>query len=124
MNRSLIIAFLSVGSLFFLSCAKDKTSLSPLECSHTYTYSSSDSFSIRPIIQLACSYQGCHERGSSIGNFTDYQSIKNYVDNGKFFKRVIDNKDMPPRYSTLGPKTLTTEEIAQLACWLEQGAPE
>ncbi len=124
MKRNIVIVSLAIALAVIVSCVKDKTSEVSVDCSHIYTYSSSDSFSIRPIIQLACSYQGCHERGSSIGNFTDYQSLKSYVDNGKFFNRVIVNKDMPPINSTLGPKTLTTEEIAQLQCWLEQGAQE
>ncbi len=124
MNKEILgvlLVLLCLGGLF-ASCVKDKTSAATLDCSHNYVYESADSFSIKPIIQLACSYQGCHERGASIGNFTDYNVLKSYVDNQKFFKRVIDNKDMPPSNATLGPKSLTTEEIAQLQCWLDQGA--
>jgi len=77
---------------------------------------------LQALIYLTCSYQGCHERNASIGDFTQYRTLKPFIRNGKIFRRVIENKDMPPPYAT-GPKTLTTEELQKIECWLAAGGP-
>ena len=115
------IAFVSTASLLS-HCTFDQVEAVPLDCDHPYTFESNDSFKVRPIFELTCSYQGCHERNASIGDFTQYRTLKPFIRNGKIFRRVIENKDMPPPYAT-GPKTLTTEELQAIECWLAAGGP-
>ncbi len=78
---------------------------------------------IKPIIDVNCSYPGCHAAGYEAGDFTNYASMKSRLDGGQFETRVIIIKDMPPPYAS-GPKELTQEEFDLLQCWLQNGYPE
>ncbi len=84
--------------------------------------------SIKAIVDLSCSYTGCHSAGAGIGDFTTYNGMLSRLDNGKIEERVIDMKDdatigMPPSYAS-GPKDLTDEQIELFKCWFESGYPE
>ena len=70
---------------------------------------------IAPIFQANCI--GCHGVGSSEGPLTTHSQVKVYVDNGKLKDEVIVSQSMPTGQS------LTSEELGQLQCWLEAGAP-
>ncbi len=78
---------------------------------------------IKPIIDINCSYPGCHDAGASIGDFTHYSSMKSRLEGGQFETRVLLIKDMPPPYAS-GPKELSPEELDLLECWLQDGYPE
>lgn len=103
---------------FFISCAKDKgqpTSVS--ECSSLNVTYSSD---IAGIITTNCFSNGttnCHVSGSSFGDFTSYEGLKQKADKGTLKTRVIDLKIMPPS------NPLSTENITKIQCWLDAGAP-
>jgi len=81
------------------------------------------------IINLNCSYAGCHASGAGIGDFTTYSGMLSRLDNGKIKERVIDMKDdasvgMPPNYATGGPIDLTNEQLELFMCWLDNDYPE
>ncbi len=78
---------------------------------------------VKPVIDMNCSYAGCHSAGASIGDFTHYSSMKSRLDGGQFETRVLFIKDMPPPYAS-GPKELSTDELNLLECWLQNGYPE
>lgn len=84
---------------------------------------------IRTIVNLSCSYAGCHASGAGIGDFTTYSGMLSRLDNGKIKERVIDMKEdanlgMPPNYATVGPIDLTDEQLELFQCWLDSDYPE
>lgn len=73
---------------------------------------------IMPIIQGNCAVTGCHiASGTGNGIFENYQGVKDKVDNGSFFARVIEQRDMPPN------SVLSDCQINLLTAWLDAGAP-
>lgn len=70
---------------------------------------------IRPIIDGNCQISGCHGSNSSIPSWATYNDVKAKADRVKV--RTGD-KSMPRGGS------ITDEEIALIADWVDQGAPE
>jgi len=84
--------------------------------------------SIKIIVDLTCSYTGCHAAGAGIGDFTNYAGMLSRLDNGKIEERVIDMRNdtmvgMPPFYAS-GQKDLTAHQLELFQCWLDNGHPE
>jgi len=69
---------------------------------------------IQPIIQNNCAVTGCHS-GSQPPNFSDKQNILN---NASRIKSRTSAETMPPS----GREDLTEQEIALIACWVDDGA--
>ena len=75
------------------------------------------------VLNTNCTLSGCHNSGSSYGDFTSYANIKLKVDDGTFYDRVLVQKDMPPTYST-GPVSLDDCTLGKLKKWVNNGAPQ
>lgn len=71
---------------------------------------------IIPIINTNCAVSGCHDGGNGLPNFTNKTNI---INNAEKIKTRTGNNTMPPSSSG---KTLTDEEIALIACWVDDGA--
>jgi hypothetical protein len=72
---------------------------------------------IQPLVQANCAISGCHVAdGDGPGDFTQFDELKAYADNGELRTRVLDDQDMPPS----GPLSSCDREIIRL--WLEAGA--
>ncbi len=71
---------------------------------------------IKPIMKSKCGGGYCHHGPTS--EFTSYDRLKKFIDNGKFKKLVFDLKTMPK-----GTK-LSTEEFNTLKKWYGAGAPK
>lgn len=100
--------------IFFSSCTKENTDpIADVDCS-TVTFSET----IFPIFEQSCNASGCHGGASYNGTFTSYEAIKVIADNGKLKQQVLDNRTMPKGGA------LTSEELGQIKCWLDAGAPE
>ena len=70
---------------------------------------------VKPIIETRCaSSSGCHGYGSYYGNLNDYKVLDSLCKIGKFNKRVLVKKDMPPG-GIQGCEFLTLKR------WFEQG---
>src|SRR5688572_9296064 len=91
---------------------KKKNEDGGLDCSKI-TYSSD----IKPIITANCNASGCHNAGSSFGDFSTYAGLKAKADNGAINNRVVQGKNMPPS----GP--LPQDQIDKIKCWLDSGSP-
>lgn len=89
------------------------------DCEEEVTYNSS----ISAIFNTSCAYAGCHN-GAAPGDFTTYQGIADYIDGGKLEQRVVIERNMPPSYATIGPTSLTDEELELFKCWIQSGYPE
>lgn len=73
---------------------------------------------VNPIIQQNCAIASCHVAGFPDGDFTQFDELKEKVDNGSFKNSVIDWSvpRMPETYK------LPESQISTLKCWIEQGA--
>jgi hypothetical protein len=104
-----IVIFLVL--LGMLSCNKDE--YDGLDCSSmAATYNAN----IKPIISASCTSSGCHNAGSSNGDFTTYNGLKQKVDNGSIENRVLKEKNMPPS------SPLSLDDRKKIKCWIENGA--
>jgi cytochrome c553 len=90
-----------------ISTASAKISVAPASISFTND--------IQSIITTNCAITGCHiAGGNGNGNFTDFSTIKSKAAQ---IKTRTGNKSMP-----IG-RSLTDEQIRQIACWVDAGAP-
>lgn len=105
---------LSLAIFAFVSCDKEETPDPPaeLDCS-----SIKFSETISPLVSTSCGNSNCHGSGSQVGEMTNYDQIKGYVDSGKFQNRVLEVKDMPVGGS------LSADQLEQIQCWIDEGAP-
>ncbi|CAN5347590.1 hypothetical protein BH23BAC1_BH23BAC1_08340 [soil metagenome] len=69
--------------------------------------------SIKPIIESSCAISGCHVAGTAIPDFTAFNNLQSRAAG---VKSRTQSKDMPRNGS------LTDEQIAQIACWVDDGA--
>ena len=85
---------------------------------------------VKSIIDNTCAYAGCHDGSNSnpympaeSGDYTTYEGMQANLENGKFTERVLETMNMPnPAFVPSGrPASLTTEEIAVLTCWKDNG---
>ncbi len=72
---------------------------------------------IEPIITTNCAITGCHADGR-VPNFTTKEDIFSYAAK---IKERTGERSMPPPGSG---RDLTDAQIAQLACWVDDGAPD
>ena len=110
---------LKMASTFFLftilllaSCKKDPIAIGNVDC-NSITYANT----IAPLLTSSCNTSGCHNAGSNKGDLTTHAKVSIYVNNGTFKKEVLTNQSMP----TYG--SLTSEQLGQVQCWLDSGAP-
>lgn len=111
MKQISILTLIIIGAVL-AACKKDE--FKDLDCS---TIDSKYSTSLSAIISSKCNNSGCHNAGSSNGDFTTYAKVKPYVDNGTFKKEVITDKTMPQNGS------LSQDERNKIKCWLDAGGP-
>lgn len=95
--------------ILFQSCTNDKFE-TDLCASVSYVET------IQPIINMKCAVSGCHVSGFQPGDFTNYQVLKQKVDDGKLQLVVFDLKIMPP------VNKLSDEETSIVKCWIANGA--
>ena len=109
----IIVALAFVIIFINNSCQKKKANvpIAPIDCSNV-TYSNQ----IYSLIQKKCIE--CHGPESTDGKMTNYNQIQVYAKNGKYKARLLDIQDMPIS------EPLTSEELGQMRCWIEAGAPE
>lgn len=113
--RTISILALSAGSLLLATCKKSKNETTQTTtCDGSITYTAS----AKAIIDKNCTSSGCHNVGSSRGDFTTYSGLKPYLTNGEFYKEVITTKDMPRGSS------LSTDEYNALYCWSKNNYAE
>ena len=91
-----------------------------LQCDEEFSYDDQ----IETIINRNCAYSGCHNgTGGVPGNFSFYDGLASRITTNQFETRVLLQQDMPPADAS-GPTSLTDTEMADLACWINQGFPK
>ena len=114
MKKLILLSLLS--ALTFGSCTFEKVVPLPVGCTSTMFYETD----IKPFMDAKCSV--CHNSTPtymSAADFTNFNILKEKIDNGSFKNRVFNIKDMAPT----GYDQLTAEELGKLRCWLDQGSP-
>lgn len=110
--------------LFLAILACERTSIpfgSDQECTEEVSYTNQ----IASIMNTSCAYSGCHDAGAAVGDFTNYLSLKPYLNADQFVKRVVTLADMPPPYTMDGhPKELTKEQLELIECWIKSNYAE
>lgn len=76
------------------------------------------SSTIEPLISTHCAIPGCHVRGNQLPELTDYEKISA---NASKIKEMTSSGIMPPETSGM---ILTKQEIDDIICWVDAGAPE
>ncbi len=73
---------------------------------------------VKAILIAECGTAGCHDPGSNYGDFTSYTSLKFFLDDGEFKKRVFDGPLYMPAAGFVNP---TNKDI--IKCWYDKGYP-
>lgn len=73
---------------------------------------------IQDIVSTNCAVTGCHVAGTNLPNFSEKSNV---ISNAARIMSRTTAKTMPPARSN---RSLTDEQIAQIACWVEDGAPD
>jgi len=89
---------------------------------------------MKEIIDESCAYSGCHDGESPgvPGNYTSYEGIRPFLEDGSVRTRVIDLRNdpvlgMPPSasvYPQSRMENLSEEEFELMQCWLSSGFPK
>jgi len=117
MKRPLLFSLFCL--LAFSSCTNDQLpEPEEVDCPTPITYTAE----IKAIIDISCSYEGCHISGFGSGDYSSYESMQGAINSGTFALRTTELKNMPPSYAPDGkPKELTIEELDLVKCWIEGG---
>jgi len=87
------------------------------ECTESFTTKVSSGISfeaeIKSIIENSCAVAGCHDGSSNQPNFLEFSNLQSRAAG---VKSRTQSGDMPRN------GTLTAEEIAKIACWVDDGA--
>ena len=70
--------------------------------------------SVKPIMDTNCNLSGCHGSGTGARDWTNFDNVKANAQN---IKIRTGNKSMPPG------TPLSQPQIDQIACWVDDGAP-
>jgi cytochrome c553 len=101
-----VFLILTLG-VFFSSCLTNVDELEELDPCETITFSEN----VKSIIEANCVQ--CHGSGGNVPNLTTYSGISA---NASFVKAETSSRRMPQGGS------LTNDEIAAIACWVDAGA--
>ena len=117
MKKTLLLVSISFIVLYISSCTFDKGEVPPpsFKCDSTVHFQPT----IDSIVVTSCmpphGGSGCHESGSTNGDYTSYAGLKAKVDNGKLMEQVVTLKLMPQG------ATLPQADIDRIHCWIIQG---
>jgi hypothetical protein len=70
------------------------------------------------IVMTKCAIEECHNGDN--GDDKNWTEFEKFQGKSKLVRFRVTNRIMPPAESTAGP--LTQDEIAAIACWVDQGA--
>lgn len=117
--------FFALSGFFFLllliSCSKDDSSTSTIDCTGLTPKYSTD---IAPIINSSCAQGGCHDSGTRAGgyNLSSYANVVAGTKNSNFLKSIKHEggvEKMPQ-----GSAKLADDVIKKIQCWIQNGTPQ
>lgn len=121
--------FCAVLILIFAACTSDELPPSEgcIDTSITYTNG------IKDVIDQTCAYSGCHNGvGNAPGDYSTYEGLRRYLDDGSFTERVIDQRENPsrgmPPDNSVYPESLQDDlsdvQLQLVTCWIQNNFPE
>ncbi|HXB10536.1 MAG TPA: hypothetical protein VNZ45_01005 [Bacteroidia bacterium] len=106
--------------VIIISCEKNTVTPVPLSSTcntSNITYANT----IQGVINYDCAYSvSCHAAGSSYADFSTYEGIKEYADNGQLYEQLFLTKRMPPPPQPM----LDACTLAQVKAWINSGTPQ
>ena len=102
--------------VMILSCRSDKGTLpKPLPTCDTskICYCSK----IKALVDKECNTSGCHNSGSSNGDYTTYAGIKAKATDGTLNTRVLVDQDMPPAGALPQPEMDLIDQWVKAGAW-------
>lgn len=109
----LVLFFIGFYFILFSSCTKEQGE-KIIDCS---TSAPSYNNEIKLIINSNCLSSGCHDAGSSNGDYTTYSGLQVVALSGSLERKVVINKTMPVSGS------LSYEDRKKIKCWISSGSP-
>ncbi len=106
-----LFLMLIITGVFMSSCARDKSPVIVNNCEEEITYQKD----LQLILDNNCSFSGCHDAGSIVGDFTTFENISSFFNSGIIKQVTIDERSMP-----LGD-TLSTDDLILFECWIQGG---
>jgi uncharacterized membrane protein len=116
--KSTAVLVLVISMLGIQGCYYDKREqLYPAQTVDCSTIKASFKNDIFPLITTRCATANCHSAAAASGGavYTDYEKIKARADLIRL--RAVILRDMPQ------DSRLSEDQINQLRCWLDSGAP-
>lgn len=122
LHKNAFFGWLFLLAVFASNCSYDKVpAKQKFDCD---LCNPSYSKEIVPIIQTYCSdptLGNCHQDNLHNVHLNNFDELKFVIEGGHVQEHVIDRHEMPPPYS-LGPKSLTEQQILLIYCWIKRGA--
>lgn len=115
--------YLIVGFLFTLSSCKNDNEedlYPPIKNPNIACDTSNLTYEnfVKPLFEANCTTSGCHDGGSGLAGYTNYQSVLNIANSGSLERRVLTLKNMPPMGA------LSDCDQQKLRRWLMNAMPE
>lgn len=116
--RKISIGLSFLAFIYFLSaCTSDQTPAVTSQCENVAV---SYNTNMQAIIDLHCSYSGCHDGNhadSDVRDYTGYTGMLTDINSGKFASEVR-SFSMPEDHK------MPDSDFALMDCWIELGFPE
>ncbi len=110
-------------SLTFIACDDDEdTNEPPGGGDPCETIGRTLSMDVMPILDQTCAIPNCHVDGFINGDFTVFEELRIFADNGTLVSQITSGA-MPPS-NTTGPTEVTDEELEIIQCWIADGAQD
>ena len=129
MKKIGLFIFLIASTLLLTYCTSDV--LPPNEgCSDEGTAYSTN---VKDVIDQTCAYSGCHDGISSApGDYSTFEGLRRFLNDGSFTERVIDQRDNPsrgmPPNNSVYPESLQDDlseaQLEIVTCWIQNNFPE
>lgn len=120
MKAGIYIVFITLLLFIFNSCEKQKDAPVAVTTGCTITNVTFKN-TIQAIINNDCAYSvSCHASGTVYPDFSTYEGVKEFVDNGQFYEQLFVTYRMPPQPQPL----LDICQLTQIKVWINTGAPQ
>ncbi len=114
------ICFLTLFTILFASCLRDKKDTSLEDCDIVVAYNpnvGNNVSGVKSIIDTKCANSGCHD-GTFRPNMQSYSDeLRSAINTDQIKEQIFDEAAMPPA----GVTQLTDDELQLFNCWITGG---
>lgn len=120
MKNNLLLPGAALLTLFVLQgCLKDKGIVPKPPQTHCDSLNVSYNMDVKPLVLAKCAVTGCHDAGSSNGDFTNYTHLSGI---SATVANRLQRPSSDPLYMPQGD-VLTQQQLDIILCWIDKGAP-